>query len=55
LERAWQGANRIYFVTGGDDRRAYLEKLGPTYELAKSGGKFVFSNRASAGSLASQP
>ena len=38
-------ANRIYFVTGGDDRRAYLEKLGPTYELAKSGGKFVFTNR----------
>jgi hypothetical protein len=55
LARAWQGANRIYFVTGGDDRRAYLEKLGPTYELAKSGGKFVFSNRASVGSLASQP
>jgi hypothetical protein len=55
LARAWQGANRIYFVTGGDDRRAYLNKLGPTYELAKSGGKFVFSNRASVGSLASQP
>jgi hypothetical protein len=55
LARAWQGANRIYFVTGGDDRRAYLEKLGPTYELAKSGGKFVFSNRASVGSQASQP
>jgi 4-amino-4-deoxy-L-arabinose transferase-like glycosyltransferase len=55
LARAWQGATRIYFVTGGDDRRPYLEKLGPTYELAKSGGKFVFSNRASVGSLASQP
>jgi 4-amino-4-deoxy-L-arabinose transferase-like glycosyltransferase len=55
LARAWQGANRIYFVTGGDERRAYLEKLGPTYELAKSGGKFVFSNRPSASSVASQP
>ena len=31
---------------GGDDRRAYLEKLGPTYELARAGGKFVFTNRA---------
>jgi 4-amino-4-deoxy-L-arabinose transferase-like glycosyltransferase len=45
LARAWTGPDRIYFVTGGDDRRAYLEKLGPTYALAKSGGKFVFTNR----------
>ena len=45
LAHAWTGPDRIYFVTGGDDRRAYLEKLGPTYALAKSGGKFVFTNR----------
>jgi 4-amino-4-deoxy-L-arabinose transferase-like glycosyltransferase len=45
LADAWTGPNRIYFVAGGDDRRAYLEKLGPTYALAKSGGKFVFTNR----------
>jgi 4-amino-4-deoxy-L-arabinose transferase-like glycosyltransferase len=45
LARAWSGPSRIYFVTGGDDRRGYLQKLGPTYELAKSGGKFVFTNR----------
>jgi len=45
LARAWAGPNRIYFVTGGDDRRAYLDKLGPTFELARSGGKFVFTNR----------
>jgi 4-amino-4-deoxy-L-arabinose transferase-like glycosyltransferase len=45
LAHAWTGRDRIYFVTGGDDRRAYLEKLGPTYALAKSGGKFVFTNR----------
>jgi 4-amino-4-deoxy-L-arabinose transferase-like glycosyltransferase len=45
LADAWTGPNRVYFVTGGDDRRAYLEKLGPTYALAKSGGKFVFTNR----------
>jgi 4-amino-4-deoxy-L-arabinose transferase-like glycosyltransferase len=49
LARAWAGPNRIYFVTGGDDRRGYLQKLGPTYELAKSGGKLVFTNRPRSG------
>ncbi len=44
LARVWSGANKIYFITGGGDRRAYLDRLGPTYELAKSGGKFVFTN-----------
>jgi 4-amino-4-deoxy-L-arabinose transferase-like glycosyltransferase len=45
LAKIWPGPNRIYFVTGADERRAYLEKIAPAYELAKSGGKFVFSNR----------
>jgi 4-amino-4-deoxy-L-arabinose transferase-like glycosyltransferase len=54
LARAWAGPDRIYFVTGGDDRRAYLNKLGPTYELARSGGKFVFTNRANQGGIATQ-
>jgi 4-amino-4-deoxy-L-arabinose transferase-like glycosyltransferase len=45
LAHDWTGANKVYFLASGDDRRAYLEKIGPTYELAKSGGKFVFSNR----------
>ena len=49
LAQAWVGSGKIYFVTGEDDRRAYLDKLGPTYELARSGGKFVFTNRAPAG------
>jgi 4-amino-4-deoxy-L-arabinose transferase-like glycosyltransferase len=48
LAHAWSGPNKVYFVTGGDERRAYLDKLGPTYELARSGGKFVFTNRPSA-------
>jgi 4-amino-4-deoxy-L-arabinose transferase-like glycosyltransferase len=48
LARDWAGPNRIYFVTSGDNRRAYLDKLGPTYELARSGGKFVYTNRPSA-------
>ena len=45
LARNWGGATRLYFVTGSDERRAYLEKLGPVKELARAGGKFVFSNR----------
>ncbi len=45
LAQAWVGPNKIYFVTGGEDRRTYLDKLGPTYELARAGGKFVFTNR----------
>jgi 4-amino-4-deoxy-L-arabinose transferase-like glycosyltransferase len=45
LARTWSGPNKTYFVTGSEDRRAYLEKLGPTYQIAKSGGKFVFTNR----------
>jgi 4-amino-4-deoxy-L-arabinose transferase-like glycosyltransferase len=45
LARSWSGPAKIYFVTGVDDRRAYLEKLGPTYQLARSGGKFVYTNR----------
>lgn len=45
LARIWAGSSRVYFVTGADDRQAFLQKLGPTYELAKSGGKFVFTNR----------
>jgi 4-amino-4-deoxy-L-arabinose transferase-like glycosyltransferase len=49
LGRAWVGAERIYFVTG-EDQRAYLGTLGPTYELARAGGKFVFTNRGPAGS-----
>jgi 4-amino-4-deoxy-L-arabinose transferase-like glycosyltransferase len=46
LARAWAGSHRVYFVTGSEERRGYLDKIGPTYELAKAGGKFVFSNRS---------
>jgi 4-amino-4-deoxy-L-arabinose transferase-like glycosyltransferase len=41
----WMGSRRVYFVAQSGDRRSYVEKLGPVYELAKAGGKFVFSNR----------
>jgi 4-amino-4-deoxy-L-arabinose transferase-like glycosyltransferase len=45
LASIWTGRARLYFVTGSDDRRGYLAKIGPVYELAKAGGKFVFTNR----------
>jgi 4-amino-4-deoxy-L-arabinose transferase-like glycosyltransferase len=45
LARAWPATPRLYFVTGSEDRRAYLAKLGPVREIARAGGKFVFSNR----------
>jgi 4-amino-4-deoxy-L-arabinose transferase-like glycosyltransferase len=54
LARTWAGPNRIYFVTGAGDRRSYLEKIGPVYELARSGGKFVFTNRASPGAASTR-
>jgi 4-amino-4-deoxy-L-arabinose transferase-like glycosyltransferase len=45
LARIWAGAGRVYFVTGSDKRRPYLENIAPAYQLAKSGGKLVLSNR----------
>ena len=53
LARIWAGPNRVYFVTGSDDRRSYLEKIGSVHEIAKSEGKFVFTNRARPGTTAS--
>ncbi len=41
----WTGPTRVYLVTGDDKKRASLSEFGPTYVLAKSGGKFVLSNR----------
>jgi hypothetical protein len=43
--RVWAGPSRVYFVTGSNERRAYLEKISPVYQLAEAGGKFVFTNR----------
>jgi hypothetical protein len=42
----------VYFVSESGDRRSYLEKIGRVYELASSGGKFVFTNRPSPGTTA---
>ncbi len=45
LTALWTGPNRIYFVTGKEDRKEFLAKLGPVYELAESGSKYVLTNR----------
>lgn len=42
----WNGTKRVYIVCQTDDRRKYLEKIGPVFELAHAGGKFVFTNQA---------
>ncbi|HEY4978467.1 MAG TPA: glycosyltransferase family 39 protein [Candidatus Acidoferrum sp.] len=43
----WNGTKRVYLVSPSDERRAYLAKLGPVFELAHAGGKIVFTNQAS--------
>ena len=55
LAGMWASAGKIYFVTGQEERRAYLEKIAPVYELARAGGKFVFTNRAGLGATAHTP
>jgi 4-amino-4-deoxy-L-arabinose transferase-like glycosyltransferase len=41
----WAADKRVYLVTASEDRRAYLTKIAPVFELGHAGGKFVFSNR----------
>jgi 4-amino-4-deoxy-L-arabinose transferase-like glycosyltransferase len=45
LTELWTGSNRMYFVTGDEKMKNFLEKTGPTYVLAESGGKRVLTNR----------
>jgi hypothetical protein len=43
----WQGQKRIFFVVFDQKGREKLDALGTHYfEVAKSGGKFVYSNHA---------
>ena len=42
----WASAKRVYLVSPSEERRGYLAKLGPVFEFAHAGGKFVFTNRA---------
>jgi 4-amino-4-deoxy-L-arabinose transferase-like glycosyltransferase len=45
LNELWAGPKRIYFVTSHENKKDFLEKIGPVYELAESGGKYVLTNR----------
>ena len=45
LASLWSGTNRVYFVTGDEKKRDLLAKAAPVYAIAKSNGKFLFSNR----------
>lgn len=46
----WQGQNRVFFVVYDAKGKEKLEALAsPYFEIAKSGGKWVYSNRPSNG------
>lgn len=46
LAQRWPGPTRLYFVTGDEKKLAMLKNLGPTFELAHSGGKTVYTNQS---------
>jgi 4-amino-4-deoxy-L-arabinose transferase-like glycosyltransferase len=41
----WAGPGRVYLVTEDESKLKSLSKIGATYMLTKSGGKFALSNR----------
>lgn len=43
--KVWNGPQRVYLVTGSEKQAEALAKIAPVYTLARSGGKFVFTNR----------
>lgn len=48
FQKLWQGPGRVFFVAYDPSGKAKLDALGsPTFEIAKSGGKTVYSNRPS--------
>jgi 4-amino-4-deoxy-L-arabinose transferase-like glycosyltransferase len=48
FKKMWQGQNRVFFVVYDQKGKAKLDTLGwPYFEIAKSGGKWVYSNRPS--------
>ena len=44
FENLWKGSSRVYFIAQSEERKVFLEKLGSTFEVAKSGGKLVYTN-----------
>jgi len=47
LTELWQSSTRVYFVTGDENKRDSLQKIGPVYLIAQAGGKYVLSNKQS--------
>jgi len=45
--KLWSGGSRVYLVTADEKKQASLANMGPAYQIAKAGGKFVLSNRSS--------
>lgn len=45
FEALWKSNQRVFFVVQSEERKFFLEKLGTAVEVARSGGKFVFTNR----------
>jgi len=46
FQKLWQGPGRVFFVVYDTSGKAKLEALGsPMFEIARSGGKTVYSNR----------
>jgi hypothetical protein len=45
FETLWKSNQRVFFVVQSEERKFFLEKLGTAVEVARSGGKFVFTNR----------
>jgi hypothetical protein len=46
FRKMWQGENRVFFVVYDRKGKEKLDALGrPYFEIAKSGGKRVYSNR----------
>jgi 4-amino-4-deoxy-L-arabinose transferase-like glycosyltransferase len=46
FEILWKSSQRVFFVAQSEERKPFLEKLGTTVEVARAGGKFVFTNRS---------
>ena len=53
--KLWVSTKRVYLVSPSEERRTYLAKLGPAFEFAHAGGKFVFSNRPTGTLQTNQP
>jgi len=45
FNKLWSGTDRVYLVTGDQNKQNTLAAVAPAYLLTKAGGRYVFSNR----------